>query len=245
MSGPMTPARRHFLRVSAATAAAAAEPGTPVNATAYELMLAKLAEDRRRLKQVQSIERKVEVKRTLLPEYAPWVEGVLKTGRGAQDAVLMTVMVWRLDVGEFAGALEIAEYALKHDLAMPDQYKRDLPTVITEEVAEKALAAQAAGEPFPADTLAHVQAMTAERDMPDEVRAKLHKAAGLLAAGAAEQAGDAEMAATALEHLRRALQLHERVGVKKEIERLERFIKKQAAPPADPATTEGPDPGDG
>lgn len=235
----MTPARRHFLRMSAATAAAAAEPGTPVNATAYELTLAKLAEDRRRLKQVQSIERKIEVKRTLLPEYDPWVDGVIKSGRGAQDAVLMTVMVWRLDVGDFAGALEIAEYALKHDLAMPDQYKRDLPTVIAEEVAEKALAELAAGEAFPANVLDRTQAMTAERDMPDEVRAKLHKAAGLLAAGSAESL---EAAEAALEHLRRAVQLHERVGVKKEIERIERFIKKQTPSSPDPATD--PAPGD-
>lgn len=226
----MTPARRHFQRLSAAVAAAAAEPGAPVNASAYELMLAKLAEDRRRLKQVQSLERKIEIKRTLLPEYAPWVAGVLQAGRGGQDAVLMTVMVWRMDVGDFDGALEIARYALRFDLALPDQYKRDLATLVAEEIAEQALSALATGGSFEHRVLEAAQELTTERDMPDEVRAKLHKALGLTLVPELEEHSDASRVEAALEHHRRALQLHERVGVKKEIERLERFIKNHTPP---------------
>ncbi|EIF79593.1 Phage terminase, endonuclease subunit, partial [Burkholderia pseudomallei 354a] len=106
-----TPARAHFNRVSAARAAAAVSPGaTMKGATAYELMLAKLAADRRALKGIQSIERKVELKRKLLPEYTDYVAGALSGGRGAQDDVLVTVMVWRIDAGDFDGALAIAAY---------------------------------------------------------------------------------------------------------------------------------------
>ncbi len=39
---------------------------------------------------------------------------VLADGRGAQDDIVMTVMLWRLDAGDIAGALEIAPYALKY-----------------------------------------------------------------------------------------------------------------------------------
>ncbi|WP_269059049.1 phage terminase small subunit, partial [Ralstonia solanacearum] len=46
------------------------------------------------LKQVQSVERKAELKRKLLPEYAAWIRGVLDADTGAQDEVFMTVMVW-------------------------------------------------------------------------------------------------------------------------------------------------------
>ncbi|MBN4688500.1 terminase, partial [Escherichia coli] len=116
-----------------------------MDANAYELMLAKLAEDRRRLKEVQSIERKIEIKRQILPDYAPWVQGALEAGRGGQDAVLMTVMVWRIDVGDFAGALDIAAYALRHGLVLPDQYQRDAATLIAEEIADQALASFSAG----------------------------------------------------------------------------------------------------
>ena len=38
-----------------------------------------------------------EAKRTMLPEYMPWVQGVLHADAGGQDDVLMTVMVWLMD----------------------------------------------------------------------------------------------------------------------------------------------------
>lgn len=222
----MTLARRHFQRVSAAQASASATPGETVNANAYELVLAKLGEDKRRLKQVQSIERKVEIKRGLLPSYQPWVDGALEGGHGGQDAVLMTVMVWKIDTGDYLGSLQIARYALDNNLVMPDQYQRGVPTLVAEEIAEQALAALSAGSGFDVDALATTVVLTDNHDMPDEVRAKLHKATGLaLVARMDESETPAAFATDALAHLRRALQLHERAGVKKDIERLERFIK--------------------
>lgn len=84
------PCRRHFQRVTAAVAAAAvAGPAmTMEGSTVYELHLAKLQQDYLRLKQVQSTEGKAELKRQLLPEYIPYVEGVLSEGKGAQDSTL-------------------------------------------------------------------------------------------------------------------------------------------------------------
>lgn len=214
----ISPARAHYLRVTAAQ-----QPSTddaPAHANEYELVLAQLAEHKRRLKQIESIERKIELKRELLPIYAPWIEGVLAGNSGRQDDVLMTIMVWHIDVGDLAGALPIAQYALTHNLTLPDQYKRNLPCLLAEEAAELALKQHAAGEPVDIDSLQQVDALTHELDMPDEVRAKLHKAIGY--------ALIATDPATALEHLQRALQLHDKVGVKKDIERLERTLKNTA-----------------
>lgn len=228
----MTLARHHFERVSAAEASAAADPGEPINANAYELMLMKLAEDRRRLKLVQSVERKIEVKRKLLPEYAPWVEGVLSSGRGGQDAVLMFVMVWHIDAGNYGDALRIADYALRFDLAMPDAYQRTPATLIAEQIAEAAFIAQASGEPFSLGVLSQAEELTRDKDMPDEVRAKLQKALGvayMAKAGEAPYSGAPRgWAEIARDHLRRALQLHDRAGVKKELERLDRALNKSA-----------------
>jgi hypothetical protein len=227
-------ARRHYQQVTAAQAAAATDPGEPINASAYELMLVKLAEDQRKLRSQQSIERRIEIKRVLLPEYEPWVAGVLSTGRGGQDAVLMTIMVWRIDVGDYAGALAIAEYALAHNLAMPDQYKRAPATAIAEEIADRALAPS--DNPVELTVLQRVEQLTGQHDMPDEVRAKLHKAIGnALAAVAGTAPFDAPrhaQAAQALAYYRRALQLHDRVGVKKDMERIVRELKKSPVPKA-------------
>lgn len=211
-----TPAQRHFERVSAAATAAAAAPGESLaGASRYELMLAKLATDRRRLKTLQSVERKIVVKREVLPEYADYVAGALQGGRGAQDDVLVTIMVWRIDVGDYAGALDIATYALQHGLTLPDQYSRTLGTVIAEEFAEAALIALKATQQFDVDQLFKVDKLTEAQDMPDEVRAKLYKATGY--------ALD-RYPTLALPYLRRAVELHDRIGVKKDIDRLEKAV---------------------
>lgn len=216
-----SPAKAHYERVTASMAAASAAPGeTMAGASRYELMLAKLATDRRRLKLLQSIQRKKEVKLEVLPEYVEYIDGVLEGGRGAQDDVLTTVMVWRIDVGDYAGALAIASYALQHRLTLPDQYDRTLGTVIAEEFAEAALIRLKAGEKFDSTQLQQIANLTEQQDMPDQARAKLYKALGY-----SLQADDP---ANAITHLRRALALHDRVGVKNDIDRLEKELAKAA-----------------
>lgn len=234
------PCRRHFQRVTAAIAAAAVAGPTQTmeGANAYELQLAKLLQDRLRLQQVQSNEGKAELKRQLLPEYAPYVEGVLSAGNGAQDEVLTTVMVWRIDAGDFEGALAIAAYVLKHGLVMPDRFERTTGCLIAEEVAEAANKALKAGQPFDLRLISETFDLTAEQDMPDEVRAKLHLA--LARGGMAEVDATADKldekalayVGTAIANYTRALELHAGCGGKKELEAANRLHKKHAAPPA-------------
>ncbi|PWC09582.1 terminase endonuclease subunit [Brenneria corticis] len=215
----LSPAQRHMMRVSAAEASQ--RENDPLRqATGYEQMLFRLAADKRTLKQVRSKERKAEIKRGLLVNYAPWIEGVLSSGRGAQDAVLMTAMVWKLDAGDISGALEIARYALKHELVMPFG-TRTTPYLLAEEVAESATRAYTAGQPVNVDPLLTTLTLTDEQDMPDQVRAKLHKIIGQVV----RDSGKPEQA---LYHLKRAFQLDSRCGVKKDIERLETALRKAA-----------------
>ncbi|MEL2930891.1 phage terminase small subunit, partial [Escherichia coli] len=82
----LSPARQHRLRVQAEQAAR--EGGSVRHASGYDLMLLQLAEDRRRLKGVQSTVKKAEIKVELLPKYAAWAEGVLAAGGAQQDDVL-------------------------------------------------------------------------------------------------------------------------------------------------------------
>lgn len=213
-----TPARIHFERVSAARAAAAAAPGeTMAGATPYELMLRKLAIDRRALKSVQSVTRKIEQKRKLLPEYADYVAGVLAGGRGAQDDVLVTIMVWGIDAGDYDGALAIATYALKHGLVMPDQFDRSLASVVAEQFADAALQSFMEDGSFNAASLETIAELTEQGDMHDQIRAKLYRALGY--------AVQEDEPVRALEYLRRALKYNERVGVKKDIDRLTKQVE--------------------
>lgn len=224
----ISPARAHMqAHIAASRAAAEVADGTrldPALANGYEIMLAQLAEHRRQLKRLQSIERKIEAKRKILPEYAAYIAGALQADRGGQDDVIVTVLVWHIDTGDLAGALPIVAYALRHGLVMPDQYQRSLACLVAEEAAELALKQLAASTAPDLAALHHIQALTAGQDMPDEVRAKLHKAIGY-----ALRASDPP---AALYELGRALALNPKAGVKKDIERLEREVKKAGADPA-------------
>lgn len=230
-----SPARRHQQRVLAAQAAAAAPNGGQVEGSAYELMQAQLYEHRLSLKSIQSIERKIEAKRAFLPVYDAYIDGALSAGNGAQDMVLTSVMVWHIDTGSFARALQIGAYALQHGLSLPDQYDRNVATLLIDEISSAALAGKVPAEQA-AEILGEVGVLTAEFDTPDQARAKLHKAIGYALVG---KVGPADVdytklafepARAALPHLQRALELFEQVGVKKDIERLERRLKD--APPA-------------
>ncbi len=221
----MTPARRHRERALAALQGAANPQFDQARANAYELQLMQLAEHRRTLKGIQSIERKIDAKRTMLPVYKPWIDGLLAADRGGQDDVLVTVMLWTLDTGDLEGALPMASYVLRHGLSTPDRYERTAATMIAEEVADTAIKQQEASAGPSLPLLNRYLALLADCDIFDQVRAKLHKAVGraCLADGLKQQAA---------EHYRRAIELHDKVGIKKELEVLERELKKEQQPDA-------------
>ncbi|WP_085656143.1 terminase endonuclease subunit [Pseudomonas sp. B11(2017)] len=226
-------AKQHFLRVTAATEAAAAEPAqTMAGATAYEHQLNQLLQDRLRLKQVQSNQGKAELKRQLLPEYVPYVQGVLEAGQGAQDEVLTTVMVWRFDAGDFTGGLDIAQYVLRHKMVMPDRFARTLGCLVAEEVATGAFKAQKVGEPFDLAILHRTAELTDAEDMPDQARAKLYLAMGraTLAGLSDDCPGQPGEVQAGVDQLKKAINLHDACGGKKDLERAERLLNKLAVP---------------
>ncbi|MCS4266608.1 phage terminase small subunit [Serratia sp. BIGb0163] len=207
----MTPARKHFMRETAASVTDVA-PLSRMEAGTYNLMLRKLAEDKRSLARLQGSDRRSAFKRKVLPDYAPWIEGVLQSGKGTQDDVLVTVMIWLIDIGEPGVALPLAGYALKSGLTMPG-YDRNTATIVAEEIANAALAQHSLSQPLDLTVLQHTLELTAGEDMPDEARSKLLKALGY----ALEQAGQQPQAVIAFEQ---ALRLNQRAGVRKDIARL-------------------------
>lgn len=231
----MTHCRAHYQHHMAAAqpAEGSEQPMDKTTANAYELMLVALAEHKRQLKEIKGNEKKAELKAKLLPEYQPWIAGVLEADTGRQDDVLMTVFVWTIDTADFAQAVQIGSYAIRHKLVMPDQYQRDVASVLAEEIADLSLKFD---DEFRKANLEHIErtvAITDDQDIHDAVRAKLYKAYGY-----ALRANDEPR--TARMHLARALELDTRSGVKKDIERLDTIIKNLPAEPgAAPAKTEG------
>ena len=226
-------AQAHQRRARAAMESAKTTPQQSMaGATAYEHQLNQLLQDRLRLKAIQSNEGKAALKRQLLPQYIPYIEGVLEGGKGAQDEVVTTVMLWRIDVGDFTGALDLAGYVLKHQLVMPDRFERTAGCLVAEEIATAALKAQKAGDnSFDRDVLYRTLEMTEDQDMPDQARAKLYLAAGraTLVGLNAETRGQAGQLEAGIDLLKRAIELHDGCGGKKDLDGAERLLKKHTA----------------
>ena len=242
----MSLARHHRDRILAAKTAASPDMGGGLVVTlddnaspadrAQATIAMRLTHDLRRLKEIQSIQLKIAAKREMLPEYRSWIMGLLEaaeeTGQGVQDEVLPTIMVWLIDTGNFHDAMPLIEYVLRHDIALPARYARSAPALIVEEIATAALKAELANESFDLEVLYRIEELTAERDMHDEIRAKLQKAIGFALAETAEAfaahgtdpAHPVEFAQEALVYLRRAQQLHDRAGAKDKIKRLEKLL---------------------
>ncbi|WP_337186679.1 phage terminase small subunit [Phenylobacterium sp.] len=222
----------------------------------------KMAEAKRRLKALQSREAKVDLKRELLEGFDPWVTGLLagieravaadRDYRAPADDVALNVLIWRIDVGDLAGALPLFELALRHDWALPPNFHRNLVVFVVEEAADVALAELEAGRGADIMSLMTIEALTGDRDMPDEVRAKMLKAMGREFARRAElppAEDDPQPSAQrrarleeAVGRLARALELDPACGVKTELARLRRTLAKEEDPPPRASEADAPPP---
>jgi hypothetical protein len=220
----LTPARRHFESVMAQNRGTAAN--TLADMTAYEQMLHRLRVDRNRLKGIQNKKIKAVVKREILPNYQGWIDGVLASDSGQADLVFTTVMLWNIDAGNIAEALRLGEYAIRHKLSMGDNFDRTPAVVLVDEISDPVLAHFKAGQadaPVSADLLKGLDGLTANEDVPEPVRAKLWKAIGYTLRTSADTQVEA------LDYLRKAIAEFSDIGVKRDIENLERLVKAAAA----------------
>lgn len=231
----LTPAQRHFQKVMAERRGQADEE-SDIQRTAHEQILHRLRMDLSRLSGVQSEETKAEMKKSMLPEYEGWIEGTLDGDSGRQDEVITRLMVWAIDCRDYALALRLGRYVVRHGLTLPDNFNRTAATFLTEEMSKPVLTLAAADADADLSSgvavLDEVAEIVADSDMPDVVRAKLCKARALARRGATDITTKAE----ALALFREALTRNPNAGVKKEIATLAREVKKLSA---DGGTGEG------
>lgn len=219
----LSPARRHRLKTLAAKEAAKADEfgGVRPDASVYQLQLTELKNDIHVLRSIQSQEKRAEAKKELIPKHMPYVDGVIKSGaKVEQDEVITTIMLWCFDCGLFDQGLSLAEYALQNALKMPDSFSRSTATVIVEEIGNAARVAHKAGEDFSLETLEKAFELTAEYDMPDEVRAKLY-------VGLGRSSFNKESYRAAVSYFETALKLHENCGCKQELQKAKKLLTEQ------------------
>lgn len=207
----------------------------PIENEEYRDLLEQLGEDLNRLSLIQSTEAKIEAKRQMLDHYRDWICGVLRAGQdgaATQDDIIAITYIWFLDIQDWEMAVQIGAHILTHNIKV-ERHKRTPACILAEDAALAAINDLSAVDH---GTLIVIDELTAPHDMPDEVRAKLKKAIGRNLAHQAANfdpeasegpaGGKAALIEAALEQLRRALELHKKSGVIKDIEMLERELKK-------------------
>ncbi|PNU06481.1 phage terminase small subunit [Novosphingobium guangzhouense] len=205
----------------------------------YSALRVLLHDNLRQLADVASIEARNPMKAEFAKAFADWIEGVLlagEQGRAAQDEIVVTNMVWAIDYRDIEYALRIGAHVLKFNLVMPERYNRTAACFLAEDIATVSLGQH---ELVTLEQLLQVLALVEGADMPDPAKAKLHKAIGRAyrrkadafdpSADNAPAGGKAAFASEALTHMQRALALHRDVGVKKDIQELERQLRVLSA----------------
>lgn len=131
------------------------------------------------LKLIRSIKEKERVKaETLVPKYMALVDSLKASG--SNHFLLGQILVWLFDIKDIPQAMDLALYCIEHDVAMPERFKRDLPTYLCDTIVEWAENEHEAGrstEPY----FSQVCDLAKDWDIPDQVRARFHRLQGLIA----------------------------------------------------------------
>lgn len=232
----MNLARKHFQQHQAKSAAeSAAEFGTMQNTTAYEQQLIQLNSDKNRIKNIQSKQHKAELKRELISKYKPYIAGILEVKPGVQDAVVTEMLVWAIDIAEYHFALDIAEYVLEHGLKLPDRFERSEACFIAEDISDEFLKSLKASDPIDITVLERLETLVTnedlpkeQRDMPDEVKAKLYLALGKaeISLITGEEQVDFVHANHARDFLEQACKLDDKCGGRTDLNKVSKLVTK-------------------
>lgn len=215
-------ARNHRLRILAEKSAKTSNVYGDMrqDVSIYELQLVELKNDKSLLSNIKSEIERGQAKALLIPKYMPYVDGIISADQKVNDDIVTTIMTWCFDAYMFNEGLKIAEFALKHDLDMPDAFSRDTASVVAEEIANSALSKIKTNEPFDLSILLKANELTEHANMHDPIRAKLFCAIGrcYFNINAWE---------LAIQYMTKAIERKDNIGCKEELRKAEKAFAKQ------------------
>ena len=210
---------------------------SPANAQKHlKLMESAMAGDLERISAINSREARQQLKRDeLLPKYLDYVQRYRDSGLSYPNPVLMQVLVWLFDTAQFEQGLELAEFAIAQGQALPERFKRDVPTFVADELIEWAEAEHKAGrnpEPYVSNLLPRVDGRwhgfstggDVERaqgwELFERIPARFHKLLGILAL-------EREEWAKAVAHFDRATEMYPEIGVGTRRAQADKALRRQ------------------
>lgn len=202
----------------------AATASVPTHLTPQDrLMLVALEADLVRLREIQSHQRRDEVKKAeLLPRYRAYLQELLGSNQPRTPDIIVRNLIWAMDTGDIAWAMTLGKFAVAHNLPTPDGFRRDIRNLFVGDMATLAIRHAEADPTFQAGFIRALE-MDAQRwDLIDEVRADANKAA----AQAYERLGDY---GAALHLYQKADLLNARTRVKRDIARVSKKLEANHA----------------
>lgn len=223
-------------KASAATSAkvpvdASAQPRKTAEQAQYDALLVVLHNDLREIGEIQSISARNPVKQAKAAQYTSWVDGILEAGKAGhspeKDEIVGTMLVWALDIGDYARAQDIAQHMVTYNMPLPDRFDRSTACYFVETLAELSLKSSDDAPAISHDILVAAHLLTEKADMPDEAKAKVQKALGRSYQAAADAhdpkadnavaGGKQALLTAAKDHYQSALSLNSKAGVKRNI----------------------------
>lgn len=189
-----------------------------VGRSEFELLMVKLTRDKQALSDMQGIPTKIDYKRKHFEHYWPWCEGILSQDEAREDQILINMFIWAFDIGDLDKALQLSEYMMKHDIALN---KTTNFTITTAGFIARSMADLNA---FPDLTVAEITPffeLVRDHDMPNQVLAEINKTLGILS----KDEGNYK---DAKKYFEDAKKLHEKIGVVKMINEVEKLIAEES-----------------
>lgn len=205
-----------------AGAAPATDDGVVPNdnspATVTQRIELRLSNQLDQLSHIKGVDLKVTKKKEWYPDYLGFIEGSIAASPAPQNDALLHLMVWAIDVGDLNTAAKIGQFAVLNNMVMPGKYKRSVAELLTENCAEALIADPVLAQQS-VELIQRIIDVGYGQDMVNEARAKIYKAQGF----ALMESQPSE----ALRAFQTAYRLHDKVGVKKDMDKLERLVKRQ------------------
>lgn len=225
----LSPAAAHKKQVACGAVSRPMRPNTGGDAATILAFEA----DLNRMSHIRSRQRRNQFKRDLIPTYKPWVDEFIKSDDISvkRQRVFVWLLLWRVDAGDWLGALGMLPFALSHGMSAPKDFSRTLAEAVTEQIVDGV--ANQSQEAEQVELLSDLQRLIAGEDITDQIRAKLYKCLGVAYLGSES--------CKSLNFFEQAIKLNPRAGVKRLIDKLKRPVKASKKQPAKIAPVKKPD----
>lgn len=229
----MSNAERYFYRVSQQRQAVKPRANKPAALNQQDqMMMVALDSDLKRLAGIQSRQSKTALKRDeLIPRYHDYLLAMMVENQARTPEIIARNMIWAFDAGKAAWGFELGQFAVKHNIAMPEGFRRDVRNAFVGDAARLALswikergkdALKDLGFIWQVWELADGN-NAGTWDLLDDIRADLYKAVGFVCEYKEGFLPDA------LDLYKAAKALNPRIGVTRDIARLEKLCDAAAA----------------